>query len=311
MSRIPLTFLVLLAFLGLANVLLSAAVMVCWRAMRFSRVKCGANALLLLRLLPNIGSLLIVFGVVLPGFIAYEPKGGTESVGLLLWTLAMLSLVPVADGLRRAFRAAKATRALLVHCGLAGNRNARQNIEIVELADPIVAVVGSIRPRMVASRCAVSDCTEIEFRQVVSHERAHLERRDNLRLLALIISPDILAWTATGRELAERWRLASEFEADERATGADRAKRVALAAALIKVARLAIGADRIRTTLSMPVALDDIDARVRALLSGPQEPQRDATGRWLAATAVLAAVAATAAVHPVHRLVELLVALGH
>lgn len=310
MSRGPLTGLVLLAVFSLANALLSAAVVIYWRAMPHRRATWGADGLLALRLLPSVGSLVIVFGVVLPGFLAYEPIGMAEVVGPALWILALLSVVPLADGLQRTCRAAKATRALLDYCGSARDRSAHQDIEIVEVMDPIVAVVGSIHPRMVASRRAVSECTDIEFRQIVNHERAHLERRDNLRLLAIIMSPDILAWTATGAEIARRWRLASEFEADERATGADRAKRVALAAALIKVARLAIGAERVRPTLSMPVALDDIDGRVRALLSGPQSaPSHKAVG-WAPAVVALAAVAIVAAMHPVHRFVELLVALG-
>jgi len=309
-SRGPLTGLVLLAVFSLANALLSAAVVIYWRAMRHRRATWGADGLLALRLLPSVGSLAIVFGVVLPGFLAYEPIGMAEVVGPAIWILALLSIVPLADGLQRTFRAAKATRALLDYCGSARDRSAHQDIEIVEVMDPIVAVVGSIHPRMVASRRAVSECTDIEFRQIVNHERAHLERRDNLRLLAIIMSPDILGWTVTGAEIARRWRLASEFEADERATGADRAKRVALAAALIKVAMLAIVAERVRPTLSMPVALDDIDGRVRALLSGPQSaPSHKAVG-WAPAVVALAAVAIVAAMHPVHRFVELLVALG-
>ena len=311
MSRIPLTCLVLLAFFMLANALLSAAVVVGWRAMRLSRARWGADALLALRLMPSIGSVLVVFGVVLPGFFAYEPERGAEPVGAALWILAMLSLVPLADGLRRASRAAKATRALLKYCGAEENSNARHNIEIVEVADPIVAVVGSIRPRMVASRRAVSECTEFEFCQIVNHERAHLERRDNLRLLSVVISPDILAWTATGAEIAQQWRLASEFHADERATGADPNKRVALAAALIKVARLTSGTDRVRPTLSMPVALDDIDGRVRALLAGPKNSRSADIGGWLPSIGILILVATVAAIHPVHRFAELLVALGH
>jgi len=295
----------------LANALLSAAVVVGWRAVRPSRANWGANALLTLRLLPSIGSLLVVFGVVLPGFFVYEPERGPEPVGPALWILAMLSLVPLADGLRRASRAAQATRTLLRYCGAAEDSNARDNIEIVEVADPIVAVVGRIRPRVVASRRAISECTEFEFCQIVNHERAHLERRDNLRLLSVIISPDILAWTATGAEIAEQWRLASEIQADERATGTDMDKRVALAAALIKVARLTTGRDRVRPTLSMPVILDDIDGRVRALLSGAQNSRSAEIGRWLAAVGIVILVATMAAIHPVHRFAELLVALGH
>lgn len=310
MSRLPLTCLVLLAFFMLANALLSAAVVVGWQVLRLSRARWGANALLALRLLPSIGSLLVVFGVVLPGFLVYEPEGGPEPVGPALWILALLSLVPFADGLRRAARAAQATRALLKYCG-AANSDARHNIEVVEVADPIVAVVGSIRPRMVASRRAISECTEFEFSQIVNHERAHLERRDNLRLLSVVISPDILAWTATGARIADQWRLASEFQADERATGADPNKRVALAAALIKVARLTTGTDRVRPTLSMPIVLDDIEGRVRALLSGAKNSRSAEIGGWVPAIGIVILLASVAAIHPVHRFAELLVALGH
>jgi hypothetical protein len=51
------------------------------------------------------------------------------------------------------------------------------------------------------------------------------------------------------------------------ATGQDRCKRVALASALVKVARLCASATRPAAGFIMPVAADDVEARVRRLLA--------------------------------------------
>ena len=302
---------VLLAVYGLVSLLLSFVIVVAWRA-GVDRALATSNDLLAARLVPAGGAALAVLAVALPAFLIYEPGTELEAVGPLPVALALFALLMLADGVRRGWRAAAAARALLRSAGRVEHDSAEdgRTIEIVDFPLPLVAVVGGWRPRIVAARQVVDACAPEEFRQVIAHEAAHVSSLDNLKLLLLAISPDPLAWLATGATLAARWRLAAEFEADERAAGADRRKRVALAAALLKVARLAAATHRPLPVLTLPVALDDVEGRVRRLLAGSRHAPRPMIFEWLAASALLVPLAAAPFYPLVQRLIEAVVAFG-
>ncbi len=110
--------------------------------------------------------------------------------------------------------------------------------------------------------------------------------------------------------MTARWRAAAELEADALATGPDRYKRVALASALIKVARLSAGAQRESALLMMPVALDDVEGRVRRLLAPSSAATRTFRLRILISSALLVAVVMMPLYGSVQELVETLVAFG-
>jgi beta-lactamase regulating signal transducer with metallopeptidase domain len=184
-----------------------------------------------------------------------------------------------------------------------------QIVQVVDVADPIVAVIGGWRPQVIAAECIIAACSRDEFQQVVAHEGAHVIARDNLKLLLLLACPDALAWTALGGALSERWRSEAEFAADQRATGDDPHKRIALASALIKVARLFDARQRARHALTMSVALDNVEGRVRQLLA----PPRVASGtisKLLATFVLLMPVLVLPLYAFVHELIETLVRFG-
>jgi hypothetical protein len=115
----------------------------------------------------------------------------------------------------------------------------------------------------------------------------------------------------------QRWRAAAELEADQRATGNDPRRRLALAAALIKVARALGTAERADPALSMLIASDDVAARVRHLLAPPQAlPTRGARLKtvacctFMACCTLLTPLAAMPHYPVVHELIEALVRLG-
>jgi hypothetical protein len=110
--------------------------------------------------------------------------------------------------------------------------------------------------------------------------------------------------------LTARWRAAAELDADALATGPDRCKRVALASALIKVARLSTAAKRQFAVLIMPVALDDVEGRVRRLLAPLSTSPRTVRMRAVVACALLFAVAGVPLYGLVQIGVEALVAFG-
>jgi hypothetical protein len=304
--------LVLLATFGLSTLLLSGLVALAWRAGLQPRL-IATTDLLTLRLLPTVASVLLVLTVVLPAFLSQEPHHQREAAGPLLLTLAAFSLVALGHGLWRARQACVDAEVLLRACGPVKRRllDSGLEIEVVDVAEPIVAVIGSWHPRVIAAECVVSACSPAEFQQVIAHEAAHLFARDNLKQLLLLASPDALAWTPLGTELIERWRGAAELDADQRASGSDPSKRLALASALIKVARAFGRGHVVRPALSMPIVADDVEGRVRQLLAPPTSLPRTRTGAitvglWL----LLLPTAALPLYHWVHEFIEALVGAG-
>jgi hypothetical protein len=309
-----LTFaLVMLASYAVACILASLLVAAAWHT-RLLRSNFRPNELLALRLVPSGGSALVVLAIVMPAFLVYEPVRETEEIGPLVWVLAAFSLLALGDGIRRGCHAWLITRSLSRYCGFAvepWSATRDQAVDIVDVREPIVAVIGAWHPRIVAARNVLDACSQEEFRQVIAHEVAHLSARDNLKCLLLAVSPDPLAWLPVGTALAKRWRTAAEFEADLRATGSDPRNRVALAAALVKVARLATPRARPVPALNMFVASDDVSGRVRQLLT-PPPPSSDGTAfvKSLAMIGLVLPVVALPLYAPLHSCIEAVVALG-
>jgi len=300
----------LLATFGVATSLLAGLVAMAWYA-GLSRARLAAADFLALRLFPVAGALLFALTVVLPAFLICEPHQDREAVGPLLLILATFAVLTLSQGIWRGWRACARARSLLHECGPAKRWVVEngQSVQVVEVAEPIIGVIGSWRPQLITAECVISACTRDEFRQVVAHEAAHLSARDNLKLLLLLACPDALAWTALGATLCESWRTQAEFAADQRATGSDPLKRVALASALIKVARLFDTGHRARQALTMPVALDDVEGRVRRLLA--PAPAASATiSKALASFALLMPLAAIPLYALIHQLIETLVRSG-
>ncbi|MFZ0498858.1 MAG: M56 family metallopeptidase [Steroidobacteraceae bacterium] len=303
--------LVLLAAYGLCNLLLSLAVALAWRA-GLRRHVTDANAVLSVRLLPAMGSAALVLTVVLPAFLIYEPRHAHDQPGPLLVVSALFALLVLGDGVRRGFRTWRATRALVdgspalrTHPG-----SSRNEVTVLNVNEPLVGVVGGWRQQIVAARSVAAACDHEEFRQVLAHETAHMDARDNLKLLMLLTMPDALAWLTTGRALTAQWRAATELEADERASGVDPRKRVALASALIKVARLSLASGRPTAVSRVSTQLNGLEHRVRRLLAPPPAMQSSFAGRRLLTCALLVPLLAVPLYASVHRLIEVLVAFG-
>ena len=301
---------VLLATFGLVALLLAGLLAVAWYT-GLNRARMGSADLLALRLLPVVGALLFSATVVLPAFLLREPHQVREAAGPLLLILAGFALLTLGHGIWRGWRAWVATRSILRECGPAKPWVVEngQSVQVVDVSEPIIGVIGSWRPQVVTAECIISACSRDEFQQVVAHEAAHVSARDNLKLLLLLACPDALAWTALGAALSDRWRMEAEFAADQRATGDDPHKRVALASALIKVARLFDPSHRVRQSLTMSVALDDVEGRVRQLLA-PADAASATISKALACFALLMPLAAIPLYALVHKLIEILVRFG-
>ncbi len=114
-------------------------------------------------------------------------------------------------------------------------------IWLIESAYPVAAVTGLFRTRLLISTRIVSECTPRELEAVIRHEAAHVRRRDNLVRAAMRYLPDPMLLLNAGRELQTGWAAAAEEAADDEAAGPRVEARTELAAALVRVARMAEG----------------------------------------------------------------------
>jgi len=301
--------LVLAAVYTLTCVALSIGVALSWHV-GLERRRSRPDELLALRLLPTVGAAFLTLTVALPAFLIHEAHHEAERAGLLLVVLALSALGAAAHGMLRGWRAWAATRALLQRCGSADRCDERAGVDIVRVSEPLAAVVGLWRPRILAAECVSVACSDEEFRQIIAHEAAHVWAHDNVKLLLQIVSPDVLTWMAAGKALTERWRAATELEADVRASGCDPRKRVALASALLKVARLSSYTERRPLALIMPVAVDDVEGRVRELLAPRPVSHRPLPMKALVACALMIVGLSVPLYRSVHEFIESLVAFG-
>ena len=302
--------LVLSAVYGLASLLLSISVAALWRGWLGPKPS-SSRTLLVLRLMPSAASAVLAVFVALPAFLVREPHVAAEPVGPLLMLSATFSAFCLGCGVLRARRASAIASALLRECGRPAEPAviAGRLVDVIDAADGIVAVVGVWRPRIVAAAGVLAACSPAEVGEIIGHEVAHISAKDNLKLLLIVASPDLLAWIPEGRALTARWRAAVELEADAMATGADPRKRLALASALLKVARLSHPRPPL-AELSMPIAVDDVSGRVRRLLAPMQAAGRSWPATAIAAGAILTAIAAVPLYRTLQELVEALVAFG-
>jgi hypothetical protein len=247
-SEAPFALLLALAWFGAVNLALSAvAAGIGWQVQRgrFELLASRApGALLLLKLAPGVVALFFTCGVFLPAHWRFEPEGVDESAGYTLFALGSLGAVTIALAARRAVRDAGLTRRLergwlerasgpLVFAG------GRLPVYCLPDDTPVISLAGLRRPRIFVARPVVEAFTSDEMEASLAHELAHHDSRDNLKRVLVACSPDLLGIWPSGRALERRWRAAVEFAADARAVAGNQERAVALASALLKVARLA------------------------------------------------------------------------
>lgn len=271
-----------------------------------------ARTLAVARLLP-VGVGMIAALVVASVFVRYEPRGTTEGAGLLLVAFAATSVLLAAVALRRAsdaWRASLLCARLVRQCGRRSERGDGQAVWILDTPYPVAAVTGVFRTRLLLSTRIVQECTPSELDAVIRHEAAHVRRHDNLVRAAMRGLPDPLAMMPAGRDLQNAWAAAAEEAADDEAAGAQAESRTELAAALVRVARMADGPPPGWMPALAFYEGTNLEHRVRRLLSAGSGARAATAGRLaaFAAAAVCAALLVTDSVsRELHGLMELAV----
>jgi hypothetical protein len=274
-----------------------------------------ASAYLSLRLAPTAAGALFAGLIFLPAFLLFEPRNSGEQVSAAILALTLLATVPLLRCGREAVAAWRSTRARVTGWLTDAEPLRLRDTPscpayVVHAPFPVVAVVGVRRPFLVVSRTVLETCSGDELSAILAHEATHLRRRDNLKRLLMLTTPDLLAGTAAARDMELRWQRASEEAADD---GAGSQRSLDLAAALVKVARLAQGLPAPPATMAAFCRGDDIARRVTRLTADrPRARAGRVRGSLLAGLALASATAlvlTAGTLESVHAVAELFVTL--
>jgi Zn-dependent protease with chaperone function len=277
----------------------------------------SVRLLLAIRLLPAAASSLFVLAVFLPAHWSFEPPDTEESFGVVLAGTATLGLLLILLAGWRAIRA-----------GFAGHRFAEIARRAARQVDPDgvdhqvlelkglrgISLAGIWRPKIFIGPEALAALTSTELDLAIAHEIAHRQSNDNLKRLAMCCAPDFFGRTSVARQLEQQWQAEAECDADAHAVRGDDSRAVALASALVKVARL----ERVGGLRAAPPAFSAfhvptlLELRVRRLVAGSAVPSTARGWVWQLGTTASLVLAAglwlTSFSHALHVVTEALVA---
>ena len=232
----------LLTFNSIASLIIASLWRVAGRATDGWTATARARLLFSLRTIPAVLAFLFVTLLVLPAYIAYEPRHAAESVSLKLGLLAFLSATGLAVSIVRVIATHRATARLTSDWLKQGTplEIAGINIDAYQIDHqfPLIGIVGFLRPRLFIASQVLEVLSPEEIAAAIAHENGHLAARDNLKRGLLRACRDILLIIPSGRLLDRSWSEASEEAADENAARQGNAVALDLASALVKIARI-------------------------------------------------------------------------
>jgi Zn-dependent protease with chaperone function len=274
-----------LLHLGLAAAVASVAGWALRRAEALAPQR-AARLLLALRLLPPVVATVVVAGICAPSYLWLEPEATAEDVGWACLTAAALGGWICAAGLVRAGRAAVRSNRYLRHCRA-----------VAESEAPVVLLAGVFRTRLVVSRGVRKALAPDQLAAALRHERAHRASRDNLKRLVLAAAPGVAPFGHGLRSLELGWARMAEWAADDCAAAGSPRRSLALAGALVKVARMGAAPPAAPLATGLMADAADLSVRVERLLNPRAPVGAEWTGRWWPGV-LAAATGAAVAIQP-------------
>jgi Zn-dependent protease with chaperone function len=248
-----------------------------------------------------------------------EPEGAAEEAGLACLALALLGLSVWAFSIARGVRAAARSLRYIDRCQRVGFGTRLEGdpspVWVMEGATGALMLAGILRPRIFISRKVMTALSREQLAVALRHESAHRVSRDNLKRLLIVLSPGLLPFFRGFDSLEAHWSRFTEWAADDRAVDGDSGRSLSLAAALVRVARLAPAPNQSPLITSLLDERRNLAARVDRLLhlAPPSVPPVRRipvvpAGAALLMTALLVAILLQPATfHSVHRLLERLI----
>jgi Peptidase family M48 len=235
-----------LAMLLTVNALATAIATALWHLYKKPLLRCSARTraelLFVMRIGPPLIAMVWVAAFMIPSYVAHEPYSTDEFVSKKLGTIAAISAIGVMCAIWRGMRSWLATRSLLRRWLSNATRIQIKDLDVpafrLKHTFPIVAVVGTFRPRLFIAEQVLETLNEEELAAAIAHEYGHMAAKDNLKRSMLRTSRAALLMIPCGRSLDRAWGEASEAAADEHAAEKSSAVALNLASALVRVARM-------------------------------------------------------------------------
>ncbi len=235
-----------LAMLLTVNAVATAAAAALWHLLRRPMMSCSARTraeiLFVMRIGPPAIAIIWIAAFMIPSYLVYEPYQTDEFVSKKLGTLAAISAVGVGCAIWRGVRSWWATRSLLKSWLENSTRIEIKNLTVpahrMIHSFPIIAVVGTFRPRLFIAEQVLASLSEEELAAAIAHEYGHMAARDNLKRSLLRASRAGLLIIPCGRSLDAAWGEAAEAAADEHAAQKSSDVALNLASALVRIAKL-------------------------------------------------------------------------
>jgi beta-lactamase regulating signal transducer with metallopeptidase domain len=263
----------------------------------------AARFLLMLRLLPAALSTLVVAILCVPGYLLFEPRVASEEVSLACAAAAFLGAAILTAAIYNAIAALVISKQYVRRCGGVESTLHGEKVQLSAHSSGL-ALAGILHPRLLISEQAAAALSADELAVALRHERAHRDSRDNFKRLLILLAPAIFPALRT---LEQAWAKYAEWAADDRATAGDPESSLALASALVRVARLQSG-PMPRLVTSLVEADEDLSLRVDRMLYPSSAEPRKFHGELVALSglALIVIVAINpSALRVVHQLLEL------
>lgn len=236
-----------LAGLLIFNAFASLLAALLWRALearaQFWPARVRAQLLFTLRVFPVVAAGVCVLALLLPAYIVYEPRHEAEAVSVKLGALAAISAAGLLLAVWRGLAAWLVTRRLINDWLVNSEQVHLAGVPVpayrVRHSFPVIAVVGALQPKLFIADHLFDRLRPDELSATIAHECGHLAARDSLKRTLVRACRDALSIVPCGRILDRAWAEAAEAAADEHAACAGGLVALDLAAALVKIARLA------------------------------------------------------------------------
>ena len=274
----------------------------------------AARFLLMLRLTPVCSALCVVIVLCVPSYLRYEQNGAAEKVGVFCLVASALGLALCVISVGRGLHAVVHSFLVTRRCPSVAAATGWSDVPVAdedEVGMPLLALVGVVRPRLILSRRVLETLSPEQLDAALSHERAHQMSRDNVKRLLVVLAPNVLPFVNGFDKLEHQWGRFIELAADEHATRGQIGRSVALAEALIRVARLGNSAVALPLASSLCAREEDLAERVHRLLgleATTASPTRTAAFPWKFCFAVLGLAGLLLhrpdVLYPVHGLLE-------
>jgi Zn-dependent protease with chaperone function len=270
-------FTLVLAMLLTVNAVATAGATILWRLCKRPLGRCSARTraeiLFVMRIVPPALAITWITVFIIPSYLLYEPYATDERVSKRLATLATISAIGIGCAIWRVAKSWWATRSLL-RSWLSNSKPIDLGLDVPTFllthSFPIIAVVGTFRPRLFIASQVLQSLNEDELAAAITHEYGHLAAHDNLKKSLLRASRAGLLIIPCGRSLDRAWSEASESAADEHAAQKSSAVALNLASALVRIARMIPSEDRqVMPSSALLVGGEEtrgVKARVRRLV---------------------------------------------